>query len=194
MPEQALGGGKIDEAAVISRCQAGQLEEFGLLYDAYIRRIYDFIYYKTHHKETAEDLVSRTFMKALEKIQTFSLEKGTFQGWLYQIARNTVIDHYRTQKKDVNIEDVWDLKDNQDIARDLEAKMKVEEIKDYLAKLKPEQRDIIIMRVWQGLTYQEIAGITGKTEGSCKMVYSRAIQALRREMPITALFVLLAGW
>lgn len=185
---------KIDEVDVISRCQAGQLEEFGLLYDKYIKKIYDFVYYKTHHKETAEDLVSKIFMKALEKIKSFSPDKGSFQGWLYQIARNTVIDHYRTQKKDANLEDVWDLQDKSDIARDLDVKMKVKEVEECLAKLKPEQRDIIIMRVWQGLSYKEIADIMDKSEGSCKMAYSRAVNALRQDMPAATLLALFLVW
>jgi len=187
MPEDPK---ELDEADIIDRCQAGQLDDFALLYDAYIRKIYDFIYYKTHHQETAEDLTSRTFMKALEKISSFRAHKGTFQSWLYQIARNTVIDHYRTNKKDTNLDDVWDLADGQDIERDLDAKMQLKEVEDYLAKLKPEQRDVIILRVWQGLSYKEIAGIMNKSEGSCKMAYSRAIHALRQEMPVVGMLAL----
>jgi len=179
-----------DEEKLISRCQQGELEKFGLLYDKYIKKIYDFVYYKTMHKETAEDLVSQIFMKALSKIMDFKFNQGTFQAWLYRIARNSVIDHYRTKKQDINIEDVWDLAGDADLERDIDNREKLKAVEKYLAKLKPSQREIIVLRVWQELSYKEIADITGKSEDSCKMAYSRAINRLRREVPI-AIYILL---
>ena len=150
-----------------------------------IKKIYDFIYYKTHHRETAEDLTSKTFMKALQNIGGFDLGRGTFQAWIYQIARHTVIDHYRTAKSDANIEDVWDLSGHDDLERDIDAKNKLEKVKEYLAKLRSLERDIVIMRVWQGMSHAEIAAVMGKTEGSVKMSFSRTMGKLRREMPLT---------
>jgi RNA polymerase sigma-70 factor (ECF subfamily) len=179
-----------EDNEIVRLCQSGQMDKFGLLYDKYIRRIYDFIYYKTTHKETAEDLTSLAFMKALEKIGSFNLEKGTFSAWLYQIARNTVIDHYRTKKSAQNIEDIYDLAGDENIDRDLDTKLKLEKIEKYLALLKPEQRDLIIMRVWQEMSYNEIACALGKSEDACKVAFSRAISKLRMEMP-TALFLYL---
>ena len=99
----------IDEKKIIKDCKKGDLEKFSGLYDVYIGKIYRFIFYKTSHKETAEDLTSKTFMKALKSVDRFDTEKGTFQAWLFRIARNTVIDFYRTKKDLKNIEDVWGL-------------------------------------------------------------------------------------
>lgn len=178
------------EIEIINKCQAGDTEAFGRLYDKYIKKIYDFVYYKTHHPETAEDLVSQVFMKALRKITDFKINQGTFQAWIYRIARNTVIDHYRTSKIADNIEDIWDLAGNDDTERDIDTRNKLKEVEAYLTKLKPEQRDIIIMRVWQGMSYQEIALVLAKTEAGCKMVYSRAIRRLRDEVPLAALLYL----
>ena len=179
------------EILAIRKCQSGDRDEFGQLYDKYIKKIYDFVYYKTQHKDTAEDLVSQIFMKALKRINEFKVDKGTFQAWLYQIARNTVIDHYRTIKKEKNIDDIFDLADSTDIERDIEVKIKLEEIEEYLKDLKSEQRDIIIMRVWQGMNYKDISLIMGKSEASCKMTYSRAISKLRNEVPLSILIYLL---
>jgi RNA polymerase sigma-70 factor (ECF subfamily) len=180
----------IDEKQLIAQCQKGDLEKFGLLYDKYIKKIYDFIYYKTTHQETAEDLTSQTFFKAMDKIGGFDCSKGTFPAWLYRIARNTVIDFYRTRRKEANIDDVWDLSGNEDLERDIDSKEKLAQVEKYLAKLKGEQRDIIIMRVWQSMPYKEIAAAMGKSEASCKMVFSRTIRTLRKEMPL-ALFIFL---
>ena len=180
-----------NERTIIQACQQSDLEKFGYLYDMYIKKIYDFVYYKTHHKETAEDLVSKTFMKALEKINGFDNDKGTFQAWLYQIARNTIIDYYRTKKSDLNIDDVWDLAGKENLACDIDARQKLIEVEGYLKKFKSEQRDIIIMRVWQGMPYQEIAEVLGKSEASCKMMFSRTIRTLRKQMPLAMLIYLL---
>ena len=177
-----------NDAAIIKKCQSGDPRQFGILYDRYIRKIYDFIYFKTHHKETAEDLTSKTFMKALSNLGRFNADIGTFQAWLYRIARNTVIDHYRTAKIDKNIEDVWDLSGNEDLARDVDTRASLKKVEQYLKKLAPEQRDIIIMRVWQGMSHFEIAEALGKTEASVKMKFSRAMIRLRREMPL-ALYI-----
>ncbi|MFH1325935.1 MAG: RNA polymerase sigma factor [Candidatus Falkowbacteria bacterium] len=179
-----------NESDIIARIQKGDSEDFGILYDRYIKKIYDFVYFKTGHKETAEDLVSIVFTKALEKINTFD-NIGSFSSWIYRIARNTVIDYYRTKKSDANIEDAWDLADDSYVEIDLDVKQKLAEVKKYLSKLKSEQRDIIIMRVWQEMSYAEIAEIVGKSEASCKMVFSRAMKQLRAEMPLGILLLFL---
>lgn len=177
------------ETQAIQSCQNGNLKEFGVLYDMHVKRIHDFIYFKTYHKETAEDLVSKTFMKALENIKKYNAKIGSFSSWLYRIARNTVIDHYRTSKNTVDIEDIWDLASKQDIKSDIEVKEGLVKVKTYLAKLTPENRDIVILRVWQEMSYAEIAEVLGKSEDSCKMMFSRTIAKLKKEMP-AATFVL----
>lgn len=179
---------ELNEIETIKKCQAGNLSEFGVLYDAYIKKIYNFVYYKTFNKETAEDLTSKTFFKALKSIKSFDLKSEGFSGWIYKIARNTVIDFYRTNRNLQNIDDIWDLRDNFDLQLDIDNKKKVEEIRKYLKKLKTSQREIVILRIWEGYSYREVAEIVGKSEESCKMSFSRTIKKLKTEMPI-ALFI-----
>lgn len=180
-----------NEIEIIKKCQLGDLKDFSLLYGTYVKKIYDFIYYRTNHKETAEDLTSRAFMKALEKIGSFDSEKGSFSSWIYRIARNSVIDHYRTKKIDADIADLWDLDSGDDIERDFDTKEKLKKVDEYLKTLKSEQREILIMRVWQEMSYKEIAEILGKSEASCKMSFSRAVTKLKKEMPLSLLLLLL---
>jgi len=100
----------MDEQLIITKCQAGSLEEFAKLYDKYLDKIYQFVFYRTSHRETAEDLTAQIFMKALERIGSYDSQQAQFATWLYRVARNTIIDYYRSQKKDANIDDYWDLR------------------------------------------------------------------------------------
>jgi len=179
------------ESKIIKRIQNGELELFGQLYDNYLKKIYSFIYYKTMHKETAEDLTSKTFFKALDNIKKYDINKGNFSSWLYKIARNNVIDHYRTKKPETNIDDFWGLSSNQDIESEIDINQKLEDVKKYLQKLKADQREIVIMRLWDNLSYQEISDITGKTVASCKMTFSRVTTKLREEMALVIFYLII---
>jgi RNA polymerase sigma-70 factor (ECF subfamily) len=182
---------EINEKEIVANCQKGKVEDFSVLYYQYVRKIYKFIYYKVQHRETAEDLTSQTFIKALEKINSFSNEKSSFSTWVYAIARNNVIDHYRTKKNNFDINDVWDLKDNTDIERDTDLKRKLEKVEVYLKDLKPEQREIVMLRVWGDMSYREIAEATGKSEANCKMIFFRVIKKLKDKMPLELLLYFL---
>jgi len=165
-------------------------ESFAQIYDTFITVIYQFIYYKTYHRETAEDLTSQTFLKALEKLHRFNPQKGSMATWLYQIARNLVIDHYRTKKHTLSIHDIWDLAGTHNVEIDLENKEQLQMVQAVLKALPMNQRDIIIMRVWQELPYKEIAEIMGKSEASCKMLFSRTIAYLRENMSIAVVLLI----
>ncbi len=176
---------------LITQYRNGSTEAFGTLYDMYVRRIYDFIYYKTHHTHTAEDLTSQTFMKALEHINDFDLSKGSFSSWLYTIARNTVIDFYRSKKEEKNIDDVWDLSEDSSIEKDADISIQISALEPYIKKLSSVQRDILTMRVWQDMSYNEIANIVGKSEANCKMIFSRTLSELRSTMPLILFIILI---
>lgn len=174
---------------IVAACQSGKTKQFTHLYDKYIEKIYKFIYFKTHHKETAEDLTSQTFIKALKKIDSFNCNSGgTFTGWLYQIARNTVIDFYRTQRLGYNIDDIWDLSEKEDIDKDIDIKEQLTKVEKYLKKLGSHQREIVILRVWESMSYAEIAEIVDKSEVNCRMIFSRTIKVLRTKMPLGLFF------
>ena len=167
---------------IVKQCQNNELEKFELLYEKYVKKIYNFIYYKTLHKETAEDLTSQTFIKALNNINKFKTGQGGFSAWLYRIARNNIVDNYRKQKIEIDINDVWDLGSFDNIQGDIDNIVKLEKVKKYLQKIVPEQREIIFLRVWEDLSYKEISEITGKTEANCKMIFSRVMAKTRKEL------------
>lgn len=183
--------GMENEADILERAQAGDSEAFGLLYDHYLDAIYRFIYYKVFSREVAEDLVSDTFFKALRQLQSYNSSRGRFNSWLYQIARNTVIDHYRTKKENVPIDDIFDLGHDERTPDQLDAVAGLAKVEEYLKALPARQREIITLRIWEGKSFDEIASILGGTEGSVKMAFSRSIRQLREVCGESAPLILL---
>ncbi len=179
----------MQEEELVLNCQNGDADAFGQLYDKYFEKIYRFIYYKISHQETTEDLVSLTFTKALENLDKFRTNKGSFSSWLYKIARNTVIDYYRTKREVKNIDYVYDIHSQQNIEEDMTKDQQLQNIREKLDALKPEQREIVIMRIWDELSYKEISQIINKSEASCKMTFSRAIKTIKASLAIIILWI-----
>ncbi len=180
------------ELAHVAACQAGRLDDFDPLYVRHVDAIYKYLSRRTLDREAAEDITSITFMKALEKIRSFDPAKGELRAWLYRIARNALIDHYRDpSRRTVDIENVWDLASDEVASLAAERSIDAAKVHKALQALKPAQREIVMLRVWEGLSYKEIADITGKTEGNCKVLFSRAVADLRKDLPAFLLLLLL---
>jgi RNA polymerase sigma factor (sigma-70 family) len=94
----------MQENTIISQVKAGDTEVFGVLYDAYFEKIYNYLFYRTRDKGITEDLVSMTFFKAISGLDKFDERRGNFSAWLYRIARNSLYDHFRTRKMTSPIE------------------------------------------------------------------------------------------
>src|SRR5437899_2687904 len=104
---QALTGllkGSEIEKSVIQQAKQGNEQAFGQLYELYFEKIYKFIFFRVSHKEIDEDLAEEVFIKAWTSIKT--VKEESFSGWLYQIAKNKVIDHYRQKKTIIDIEEI----------------------------------------------------------------------------------------
>lgn len=180
-----------NEADIVARAQTGDSEAFGLLYDHYLDPIYRFIYYKVFSRELAEDLTSDVFLKALGRLSSYNSERGRLNSWLYQIARNSVVDYYRTKKETLPIDDVFDLGHDERIPEQFDALAGLAKIEEYLRTLPARQREIITLRIWEGKSFDEIAELLGGTEGSAKMAFSRSIRQLREVCGESALSLLL---
>lgn len=182
-----------DDQELLAAYKNGDTEAFGILYDRYAKKIYTFIYYKTFDTATAEDLVSSTFFKALNKVHTLDLSRGSFSTWIYSIARNTVIDHYRSRSFSAkDSEDVFALAEETSFTDSLDARQSLKAVEAYLATLSATQREIVTLRIWEDRSYKEIAEIVGGTENSVKMSFSRTIRKLREDLgPLATLAVVL---
>lgn len=180
-------------STLVRLAKDGDRAAFGELYDQHVERIYTFLYYRTLNRETAEDLTSTVFLKALEKIAQFNDKgEGSFAAWLYAIARTTAIDHARQKGRTTPMPEHFDPPENVPSARRAEAQAELASVMKALDTLSAAQKEIVLLRAWDGLSFGEIAAVLQKSEASCKMQYSRAVNALRSQFaPLALLFLTL---
>ena len=156
------------------------METFVFLYDKYVEKIYKFLYFRTFDQDLAEDITSQTFLKAMDKIKTFNPNKGTFQAWLYQIARNLLIDSYRKKKPTENIDAHFDLASDINLESETSKTLTNETLRKLLLSLPAESQELVSMRLWDEMSYAQISEVTGKNEGALKMQFSRIVGQLQK--------------
>jgi len=180
---------KIKEKILFWQIKRKDKEAFAKAYDLYVDQIYRFIYFKINDKEEAHDLTSQVFLKAWEHIQQKGeIEVKTVKALLYRISRNCVIDYYRKNNKRINISiesddenvgiDIVD--ESQNILKNLEIKLDIEEVKKKILELKDEYREVIILHFIDELSTKEIAEILDKTAGNIRVLIHRALKALKK--------------
>lgn len=161
--------------------KSGDKDAFTKIYDLFYTPVYRFIFLQVRHKEEAEDLVQITFLKSLEALNSFEERGAKFSTWVYTIARNSVIDHWK-KKKDVitseenfieNVAHEGRLED--EIYKNENAKM----IKSLIEELSHEQKEIMILYFVEELSYREISNIIGKKEDAIRALKYRALKSLR---------------
>lgn len=177
---------KFKNSQALSRLHNCDKETFVAVYDANVKDIYRFVYFKVGNREEADDLTSMIFLKAWNHVQEKTLEDAnTLRALLYKIARNVIIDYYRenNNKQKLSLDDEnnpLDLRDEAPSPAELfDNKNDYELIRRQLPLLKEEYREIIIMRFVSDLSIEEIADITGKKKGNIRVLLHRALNALR---------------
>lgn len=182
----------ITDGELVERAQAGDAQAWAHLYDRYVRDIYAFTFWRLHEKEVAEDTTSDIFIKAMLALPRFKSEKGTFKAWLYMIARNTVIDVVRAKKPSVELEEAVHLEHEPKGQHRLSETIDASRVLPYLEQLREDQKEIVMLRVWNELSHKEIAQLLNISEAASKMAFSRSIKQLRSIMPPEVFAVLLA--
>ena len=169
------------EDKIVQSAVRGEASAFGLLYDYYQPRIYRFVFIRVGQREEAEDLTHQVFLKAWQNISSYKSLGFPFSSWLYQIARNQVIDFYRTNKNEARLEDMDQELFVKPATVELVAdqRFEIERVGNAIRALKPEYQDVIIMRFVEELTPREVAKAIGKSEGAIKLIQHRALKELR---------------
>jgi RNA polymerase sigma-70 factor (ECF subfamily) len=168
------------EPDLIQQAVSGDPDAFATLYDAHVEQIYRFVYFRVGDEQTAEDLTSQVFLKAWDKLSSYQIRGLPFRAWLFRIARNSIIDYYRTFKETTSLEP--DVIARPDPAADVDdrvaQRLQAEEIRLSLQHLTEDQRQVVTLRFIEGLSTSEIAQVMGKREGAVRALQMRGLQAL----------------
>ena len=158
--------------------------EFGKIYNDHIEKIYRFIYLKVNSKETAEDLASDTFLRVWKKYKGGKQEIRNVTNFLYQTARNLVIDYYRKKGKVriVSVEETPLSDPKVDLEKKAIQNSDLEIIKKTLQELKEDYQNVILWHYVEGFSIKEIAQMMGKTEGGVRVLLSRALKTLKTKL------------
>jgi RNA polymerase sigma-70 factor (ECF subfamily) len=159
-----------------------QNEQFSQIYDQYIAKIYRFVYLKVDSEETAQDITSKVFLKGWE---AFSAQKDAVKNpgaFLYQIARNAVVDHYRAKgrSKEMAVDASPEMVDPRADAKDQAIlNADVDAIKKSIKKLDQEYQDIIIWHYLDDMTIPEIAKLIDRPAGTVRVMLHRGLKDLK---------------
>jgi RNA polymerase sigma-70 factor (ECF subfamily) len=177
---------RLDDEALdrlVLEAKGGDPGAFGRLFDEYHEPVYRFIANRVNRPSDAEDLTQLVFVKALEALPRYEVRGVPFGGWLFRLARNTIIDHARTRhdhaELDAAAERATDEAGPDEVTllrQDLDAVARA------LADLTDEQREAIELRFFAGLSAREAAEAMGKQEGTVRGLQFRAIASLRRSL------------
>lgn len=171
------------QSELVLLAKAGDADAFGHLYETYLDRIYRYIYFRVTDEQTAEDLISQVFTKAWENLDRYQPSGRPFIAWLYTIAHNTVIDHYRTRKDTVAIENTVSLaSDAPSPHEQVELHFEADNLRAALQTLTPEQQQVVVLKFIAGMSTDEIANQLHKSAGAVRALQMRALQALAKQM------------
>jgi RNA polymerase sigma-70 factor (ECF subfamily) len=176
---------EFNEAEVLARASQGDRDAFGSLYERYVDRIFNYVYYRTGNTHDAEDLTARVFQRAMNHIHNYTDRGVPFSAWLYRIAHNLVANWHRdrSRRQEIPINDVPVLPAKGDHP---ETKLVRTEEQDALLrlirKLPPERQHLLILKFVESLSNAEIGQIMGRSEGAIKSLYHRTLLALRDQI------------
>lgn len=165
------------------RLKNGDLDAGEKLFNYFSPKIYRFVMVRILNPETAEDLTQEVFFKVVNRIETFDTTRGNFSGWIWQITRNTLKDHYG-QKKSIPFskmtEDAPEIKHLRDKKNGPEEKTKIQEVLLMIKRLSQEEQEIFSLRYLSDLSYKQIGKMTGKSEGALRILVHRVNKKIRQ--------------
>lgn len=160
-------------------------DAFGEIYERYVKKIYNYIYYRTSNQHDAEDLTARVFFRAMSHIENY-VDKGVpFQAWLYRIAHNLVANWHRDRgrRKIIPLDEFVASSLSADAPdRAAEDEEEREQLLMAIRRLPPERQQLLVLKFVERLSNAEIGEIMDRTEGAIKSLYHRTLLALRDDL------------
>lgn len=169
------------ELPLLQRAQRWEEAALTEIYDTYAPKIYRYVYRKTGHVSTAQDLTAETFHRFLDALKRDAGPRDHLSGWLYRVAHNLVVDHYRAQPEDppASVDDIElavPATADASLAREEEA----ERARWALGQLTDLQQEVMVLRFLEEMSLEEVAQLLNRTVGSIKALQHRAVKSLQR--------------
>jgi RNA polymerase sigma-70 factor (ECF subfamily) len=172
-----------DEAALTLAVQ-GDAQAFGILYERYVNRVFNYIYYRTGNIFDAEDLTERVFIRAMNHIASYHNQGLPLSAWLYRIAHNLVANWHRdnSRRREIPLDEGVLVRHGGDHPEhELLAAEERERLLRVIRRLPAERQQLLILKFTEHMSNAEIGQIMGRTEGAIKSLYHRTLLSLRDE-------------
>ncbi len=172
---------RTSEDDLVRDFQRGEDLAYAALYNRYTRHIYCFCLKMVGDEDEVKDIVQEVFLKMYEHRMQLS-NPSRFRAWIFMIARNQCLTHYRDHKRMTPLDEEWpthhDLLETPSLSQEVERDEEVRLVRFYIAQLKPDYREVVVLREYQGLSYEEIADVIGTTVAAIKAKLFKARKEL----------------
>jgi RNA polymerase sigma-70 factor (ECF subfamily) len=175
---------EINEEETLLLASQGDKDAFGRLYEKYIDRIFNYVYYRTGNVHDAEDLTARVFQRAMKHIVNYTDRGVPFSAWLYRIAHNLVANWHRdrSRRQEIPLDDVPVLPmKGEHPETNLVRTEQQEALLRLIRQLPPDRQNLLILKFVENMSNAEIGAIMGRSEGAIKSLYHRTLLSLRDE-------------
>ena len=169
---------------LVERAQQGDREALEELYLIHFDRIYSYLHMSVGNRHDAEDLTTQTFLKMLESIGKFRWQSAPFSAWLFRIAHNLAMDHFRSRRRWQPEEDVPEPIGEEEPSAELEAMQSIgrQSMLELIETLSSEQQQVLTLKFVFNLPNAEVAAILDKSEGAIKSLQHRALVSLQKQL------------
>src|SRR5262245_11764560 len=177
-------GAAVDLRLLVARAQEGDRAALEELYLIHFDRIYGYLHVSVGNRHDAEDLTTQTFLKMLESIGKFRWQSAPFSAWLFRIAHNLAMDHFRATKRWQPEEEPPEPPADDSTSAEAGALEVIgqKSMLDLIEDLSPEQQQVLTLKFVFNFANAEAATILGKTEGAIKSLQHRALVSLQRQL------------
>lgn len=170
---------KQPESKLVALARRGDPDAFGDLYELYLDELYRYVFYRLNHKEDAEDLTESVFLKAWAGLPGYRGDVP-FRSWIYRIARNAVVDHYRGRKAETPLEEqVLPVNDGDHPHEIALGRETAATLAESISKLSDLHQDVLILRFINGLSTEEAARALERDAGAIRVLQHRALKSLK---------------
>jgi RNA polymerase sigma-70 factor, ECF subfamily len=178
------GGTAEDVRVLVERAQHGDRDALEELYLLHFDRIYSYLHLSVGNRHDAEDLTTQTFLKMLEAIGRFRWRSVPFSAWLFRIAHNLAMDHFRTRRRLQTEDEVPEPAGSEESSAEDQALDSLGRagMLELIERLSAEQRQVLTLKFLFGFVNAEVAGILGKSEGAVKSLQHRALASLEKQL------------